>query len=98
MHVRIINTFRVSPRVFWQQLFFDEEYNRGLYRALGFPQCEVQKLETLADGRVHRVLRAVPPIKAPEIIRRQLEGRLYYIEEGSYDPRTERWEFENRPS
>jgi hypothetical protein len=98
MDVRIINVFRVSPEVFWQQLFFDHEYNRGLYRALGFAQCEVESLETGTDGRVRRVIRAVPPIKAPEVVRRKLEGRLYYLEDGSYDPRSGLWTFKSVPS
>jgi hypothetical protein len=98
MQVRIINIFHVSPQLFWERLFFDAEYNRGLYRALGFPQCDVQRQETQPDGKVRRVLRAVPPIHAPEPIRRRLEGRLYYLEDGTYDPKTGRWEFVNRPS
>jgi hypothetical protein len=98
MQVRITNVFRVSPRVFWQRLFFDAEYNRGLYQALGFSVCEVQRLETAPDGCVRRVLRAVPPIKAPEVVQRRLEGRLYYLEDGSYDPRTELWTFKSEPS
>ena len=98
MEVRITNVFRVSPQMFWERLFFDAEYNRGLYQALGFSLCEVKRLETDENGCVRRVLRAVPPIKAPDIIRKKLEGRLYYLEDGRYDPRTGLWQFHNEPS
>jgi hypothetical protein len=98
MEVRITNLFRVTPEVFWQRLFFDAEYNRGLYQALGFARCEVQSVETDQHGCVRRVLRAVPPIKAPELVRKRLEGRLYYLEDGSYDPRSGAWTFESVPS
>jgi Protein of unknown function (DUF2505) len=98
MDVRIITVFQVSPELFWQRLFFDREYNRGLYRALGFVQYDVEHLETSADGRIRRVLKAVPPIKAPEIVRRKLEGRLYYREDGTYDPRSGLWTFQIVPS
>ena len=98
MEVRITNLFRVSPEVFWQKLFFDDAYNRGLYQALGFAQCEIQRLETEQDGCVRRVLRAVPPIKAPEVLRKRLEGRLYYLEDGRYDPRSQLWTFKSVPS
>lgn len=98
MNVRITNVFHVSPALFWQRLFFDREYNRGLYRALGFVQYEVESLESSADGRVRRVLRAVPPINAPNIVRKKLEGRLFYREDGTYDPRTGLWTFKIVPS
>jgi hypothetical protein len=98
MEVRITNVFHVSPELFWQRLFFDREYNHGLYRALGFVQYDVESLETDADGRTRRVLRAVPPIKAPEIVRRKLGDRLYYREDGTYDPRSGLWTFKIVPS
>lgn len=98
MHVRITNVFHVAPEVFWQRLFFDREYNHGLYRALGFAQFDIESLTTDGEGRVRRVLRAVPPIRAPEIVRKKLEGRLYYREDGTYDPRTGVWSFQIVPS
>jgi hypothetical protein len=58
----------------------------------------VLTLETLPDGRVRRVLRAEPPIKAPDVVRRRLEGRVYYTEEGTFDPSRKVWEFENESS
>ena len=93
MEVQIVNTIRVSPTVYWNQLFFDAEYLRRLYVALAFPQIEVQQLDVDAEGRTRRVLRAVPPFSAPDFIRKKLEGRLYYTEDGTYDPRTGRWSF-----
>jgi hypothetical protein len=98
MEVRIVNLLRVSPETFWQRLFFDRDYNTGLYQALGFAHCDVESLETSAEGRVRRVIKAVPPLKAPELVRRKLEGRLYYREDGTYDPRTGLWTFKIVPS
>jgi len=98
MKFQITSIFRVSPTVFWRDVFFDAEYNRGLYEALGFPHCEVQRLDRQPDGSVHRRLRVVPLIKAPAIIRRKLEDRFYYVEEGNLDPRTQLWSFQTLPS
>ncbi|HEX6242246.1 MAG TPA: DUF2505 domain-containing protein [Polyangiales bacterium] len=93
MEVQIVNTIRVTPPTYWGQLFFDPDYLRGLYVALAFPLCEVQQQSVDTEGRTRRVLRAVPPFSAPDFIRKKLEGRLFYTEDGTYDPRTGRWSF-----
>jgi len=94
----IESVFRVPPAVFWERLFFDADYNAGLYRELGFESYEVLSLERHADGRVTRSLRAEPPLSGPDLLKRQLRGRIYYVEEGTYDPTRGVWEFVNRTS
>jgi hypothetical protein len=98
VEVQIVNILRVTPATYWEQLFFDAEYLRALYVALAFPVFEVQRLEVDASGKKRRVLRAVPPLTAPEFIRKKLEGRLYYTEDGTYDPRTGLWSFSTQVS
>jgi hypothetical protein len=98
VQAQIVNIIHVTPQVYWRQLFFDAEYHRGLYEKLAFASCEVQQLETDAQGRTRRVLRAVPPLHAPEFIQRQLAGKLFYIEDGTYDPATGLWQFKNEVS
>ncbi|MFT3926026.1 MAG: DUF2505 family protein [Myxococcales bacterium] len=98
MHTRIENVLQVTPEVFWKHLFFDADFNRDLYRELGFEAYEVQALETLPDGRVRRVLRAEPPLNAPSMIKSRLKGRVFYTEEGIYDPVRGVWEFANESS
>jgi hypothetical protein len=94
----IESIFHVAPDVFWTRLFFDAEYNAGLYRALGFESYQVLSLETLPDGRIERQLRAEPPLSGPEIVRKALRGRIYYVEQGSFDPARQVWEFANESS
>jgi len=94
----IESVFRVSPDVFWQRLFFDADYNAGLYRELGFESYEVLSLKRHDDGRIERSLRAEPPLSGPDLLKRQLRGRIYYVEEGTYDPARGVWEFVNRTS
>ena len=98
MQTTIENVVRVRLDVFWQQLFFDAEYNDGLYRELGFPRYEVLSLERKPSGVVHRVLRAEPPISGPALLQKRLQGRIYYTEEGHYDPARGVWEFVNQTS
>lgn len=98
MKATIESFFRIRPELFWQRLFFDAEYNAGLYRELGFESYEVLKLERHDDGRVVRSLKAEPPLSGPELLRKQLRGRIYYIEEGNFDPARGSWEFVNHTS
>jgi len=98
MHTRIENVLRVTPAVFWERLFFDADFNRGLYEALGFEAYEVQKLERMPDGKIRRTLRAEPPINAPSLIKSRLKGKVFYTEEGVYDPARSIWEFANESS
>ena len=90
--------FRVRPEIFWTHLFFADDYNEGLYRELRFESYRVLSLERLADGRVRRTLRAAPPLSGPELVRRTLKERIFYDEEGVYDPARGTWEFVNRSS
>jgi Protein of unknown function (DUF2505) len=98
VRTNIESIFHVAPDVFWSRLFFDADYNAGLYRKLGFESYEVLSLQTSADGRIQRRLRAEPPLSGPELVRRALRGRIYYVEEGSYDPVKGEWVFENHSS
>jgi hypothetical protein len=98
MQTIIESLFRVTPEQFWQRLFFDAEYNAGLYRELGFESYEVLSLERHPDGRVTRRLKAEPPLSGPALLKRQLRGRIYYTEEGVYDPARQVWEFVNHSS
>lgn len=98
MQTQIVNLMRVTPRTYWERLFFDPEYLHSLYAKLAFPLFEVQRLDVSEDGKKRRVLRAVPPLKAPDFIRKKLEGRLYYIEDGCYDPTSGVWTFSTQVS
>lgn len=98
MQVQIVNILQVTPAVYWDQLFFDPEYHRALYETLRFPRCDIERLEKDERGRVRRVLRAVPPLTAPDFIRKQLAGKLFYIEDGTYDPASGLWQFKNEVS
>jgi len=94
----IVNHLRVSPETFWEKLFFDDAYNRGLHEALRFVSYEVTSLEHLPGGAIRRTLRAEPPLDVPDFLKRRLQGRIYYTEDGTYDPATATWSFRNVPS
>src|SRR5688572_25085183 len=95
MHVRIELPLKVTPETFWTRLFFDPEYNSGLYQALGFQPFEVLALEQREGGRIRRLLRAEPPVNAPGLLKRKLSARLSYLDDGEFDPATQTWTFTN---
>ncbi len=97
MQFQLSNVLRVAPATFWDQLFFDEAYNQGLYVALGFANMQVLKLDR-EPSAVHRTLRAEPPIHAPAVLKRKLVGKLFYTEAGTFDLSTRRWTFQSIPS
>ncbi len=98
MKTVVTHQLRVSPATFWERIFFDEGFNAKLYVALGFDQYQVLTQERGEGGVLRRVLRAVPPIHGPSILRRKLAGKIYYTEDGSYDPRSGVWSFRSEPS
>ena len=98
MKSTIVNHLRVTPATFWDKLFFDPEYNQALHAALRFQSYEVTTLEQLPGGRTRRVLRAEPPLDVPDLLKRKLSGRIYYVEDGTFDANTQVWSFRNVPS
>jgi hypothetical protein len=98
VRVHIETPLPIAPSVFWQRLFFCEEFNAGLHRELGFAHYAVVSEQTLADGCVERVLETEPPLHAPEIVQRKLGAALRITERGLFDPRTERYSFTHVPA
>jgi hypothetical protein len=93
MHARIENVFRVTEATFWDVLFFDYEYNSRLHKELGFQTYEVRAIEDRGEGKVFRALRCEPPLKVPEMLRKRIQSRVFYEEEGVYDRQARRWTF-----
>jgi len=95
---QVTHILSVTPATFWGQLFFDRVYNEQLYQALGFANMQVLSLEEQADGVVRRVLRAEPPLHVPAVLKAKLQGKIFYTEDGSYDPARQIWVFRSIPS
>jgi hypothetical protein len=93
----IHSVLRVSPDTFWERIFFDPPYVEALHAHLGFETFAVTTLETLPGGCVRRVARAVPPLHAPAAIKKQLDNRLTYTDDGTFDPVKREWTFRTIP-
>lgn len=87
MQFTIRDRYACGAAHFWDAIFFDRAYNEALFReGLGFPQFEVLRQETSAEGVVRRHIRVMPRLDAPAPIRKLVGDALVYEEDGRYDP------------
>lgn len=88
----IVNELDCSENVFWDELFFDEEFNRKLFlEELGF---EVWKIvsEKSTDDAVERQLDVCPKVgDIPSAVKAVVGESLGYREFGRYDRKRRRY-------
>lgn len=88
------NVFETDPETFWTKVFFDDEYNRGLYlEGLGFKNYEQIELKEEADGSKRRRFRTEPKTEAPAVVKKLVGDSLTYMETGSFDPKSKVWTY-----
>lgn len=86
-----------DEETFWNELFLNEEHGQACYQALGFGRYEVIRSEQ-REGRVHRVVEAVPPeVQLPGPLKKLLANGSGYRETGVYDPSTRQYEVNVTP-
>ena len=97
--VYIEHTYNCSEDTFWNQVFFDEEYNRRLFReALGFPHWAIKKQDDQGD-RIERVVEVTPKVgELPGPIKKIIGDSVSYREEGVYDKKSRRYRIKIVPS
>jgi hypothetical protein len=99
MEVTVRHIFDVDIATYWEDLFFDEAYQRALHlEGLGCVTAEIQTLETDAEGRVHQTILVEPRVAMPGPVRKILGERVRYVEDGQFDPADKRYRFQIIPS
>lgn len=89
MRFTIRHTFATDADTFWNQVFFDEAYNKELFEGfLHFPLYKILQLDKQADGTILRRIEAAPPVEIPAVARKVIGDSTSYIEEGRFDPNT----------
>jgi hypothetical protein len=78
-----------SEQEFWKRIFASEDFNRYLYEGLGF-EYELQEWNPETGYRRAKVS---PRHQVPKSVARVFGDRFSYVEEGTFDPWTERYEF-----
>lgn len=79
---------------FWEQIFRSEDFNRYLYDGLGF---EYELLEWNPETGYRRA-KVLPGHQMPPPLAKVFGERFSYVEEGTFDPVEERYEFRVIPS
>ncbi len=85
--------FSTTKDRFWGEVFFDEEFNRGLSDALDNESMEVVEQSGEVSGTLKRTLTCTPRMDAPGPVRKILGDSMDYTETGEWNAETGRWEF-----
>jgi hypothetical protein len=94
MKFTIRHTFSTDADTYWNQIFFDEEYNRSLcLDYLKFSLFRVLSFSKENDGTIMRRLEIAPRVEIPGAIKKVLGDSANYVEEGTFDPVARRWNF-----
>lgn len=90
--LRIEHIFNCSEDTYWNELFFNDEFNRRLFLdALEFPKREVTKKEE-TDTEIRQTIEVTPkmgPMPAP--LKKLVGDGLGYREEGVFDKKSRRY-------
>lgn len=92
------HTFPTDIDTFWTKVFFELDYNRGLYAALKYKVWEQLERRDEPDGTIHRRARLEPSFDVPALLKKVIGDGVSYVETGRYDPKSRRWAFEIVPS
>lgn len=93
------NIFNTDADTYWSKIFFDPEYNRGVYvDTLQFKKWELVEL-TGEEGTVRtRKQNLEPKSDAPAVVQKLVGGSISYVEEGRFDPSSRIWTYQIRLS
>ena len=97
--VTLRHEFDCDEDTFWEKVIFSEEFNRRLYLdILKFPGFKLLEQRDEGDKRFRRVHLDPPLGNVPAPVRKVVGDKLSYVEEGTYDKHTRRYEFNVTPS
>lgn len=97
MRTVIRDTFPVTAKVYWDQVFFDRDFQLRMYReALGCPHVEILAAtgEGAWDGPRTRRLVFQQPLQAPAAVQKLFGAAMRMEERGQFDPASQRWTFQ----
>lgn len=94
MRFRCQNVFHCDAETYWTKVFFDPEYNKGLYTGtLGFKAFEILELTGEPGGDRTRKMFTEPKSEAPAVVTKLIGGGLSYTETGRFDAKTQKWTY-----
>ena len=99
MRYTIKNLIETDVDTFWNKVFFDADFNRGLFvDCLGFTTYNVLEDRKEADGSVHKRVECVPKVELPAAARKIFGQGMGYTEVGHFDPKTRKYSVDVLPN
>ena len=94
----VAHDYDCSAETFFRKCVLSRAYNEELYRSLGFPKFEWLELKD-EGAKVHRKIRVQPTTgNLPAPIQKIVGEGISYVEEGTFDAATLRFDFRVLPS
>lgn len=88
------NVFNTDAETYWTKIFFDPDYNSGLYlEGLGFKGFEVLEITGEPGGDRTRRMKTEPKTQTPAVVEKLIGGSITYSEVGRLDAKTGKWTY-----
>ncbi len=99
MRFTIKHLIETDADVFWDRIFFDEEFTRALcVDHLRFSVFRVLSFEKRADGVITRRIENAPPVEVPKVVKKVLGDTVKFVEDGRFDPQAKKRHFRVIPA
>lgn len=97
--IRVEHVFNCSEDTFWSKVFFDDDFNRRLFKeVLKFPTWRVVR-STDRENEIERVVEASPPIgDLPGPLKAVVGDSAGYEEHGVFDKKSKRYKVKVIPN
>ncbi|MBT6176475.1 MAG: DUF2505 family protein [Deltaproteobacteria bacterium] len=99
MNKTIKHRFPVGKKVFWEKVYFDADYTKGLFlEGMNCESFEVLSESGSVDTKLVRAIKSTPRVEMPKALKKVLGDAISYTESGTYDSSTGRYSFEVKTS
>lgn len=99
LRYRIVDRFATTATHYWD-VFFDADYNRGLYEALDmdYELLELRREGEGSDETIVRRVKLVPRRELPAVMRKFVSGAISYEQRDRFSRRDDRVDVETIPN
>jgi hypothetical protein len=94
MNKTIKHRFAVSKKTFWESVYFNEDYTKGLFlEGMNCESFEVLSQSGSAGTKLERQIKSTPRVDMPKALKKVLGDAVSYTESGTFDASTGRYTF-----
>ena len=91
MNKTIKHRFSVSKKTFWENVYFNEGYTKGLFlEGMNCETFEVLSQSGSVDAKLERQIKSTPRVDMPKALKKVLGDAVSYTESGTFDANTGR--------